>query len=67
MYEIKTYLENAENCMELAEKANDAPSRARYLRMAEGWLALVNEQEWLNGNASPLLSGMNGPNQKKSH
>jgi hypothetical protein len=54
MYNVRKYLENAENCTELAEKAKDAPTRARYLRMAEGWLALANEQEWLEGNVSPL-------------
>jgi hypothetical protein len=52
--QIQKYLENAENCVELAEKAKDAPSRARYRRMAEGWLALVHEQEWLAGKVSPL-------------
>jgi hypothetical protein len=58
MYEIKKYLENAENCLELAEKAKNAASRARYLRMAEGWLALVHEQEWLEGKVSPLRTGV---------
>jgi hypothetical protein len=54
MEQIQKYMENAENCIELAEKAKDAPSRARYKRMAEGWLALVHEQEWLAGKVSPL-------------
>jgi hypothetical protein len=54
MDQVQKYLENADNCIELAEKAKDAPSRARYMRMAEGWLALVHEQEWLAGKISPL-------------
>jgi hypothetical protein len=32
--QAKKYLENAENCIELADNAKDAPSRARYRRMA---------------------------------
>jgi len=40
--------------MELAESATDPPARARYLRMAQGWLALLEEQEWLEGKVSPL-------------
>ena len=52
MDQLRKYQENAENCVELAENAKDAPSRARYLRMAEGWLALVHEQEWLAGKVN---------------
>jgi hypothetical protein len=56
MDQVRKYLKNAENCVELAESAKDAPSRARYKRMAEGWLALVHEEEWLAGKVSPLQS-----------
>jgi len=54
MIDARKYLNNAENCMELAESATDPPARARYLRMAQGWLALLEEQEWLEGKVSPL-------------
>jgi hypothetical protein len=64
MDQVRKYLENAENCVELAESAKDAPSRARYMRMAEGWLALVHEQEWLAGKVSPLQSAPITPRQK---
>ena len=50
------YLENAENCNELAEAAKDAPARARYRRMADAWLALAREQEWLDGEVPPTPS-----------
>jgi hypothetical protein len=49
MEQIRKYMENAENCIELAEKAKNAPSRVRYMRLAEGWLALVHEQEMASG------------------
>ena len=64
MDQVRKYLENAENCIELAETAKDAPSRARYMRMAEGWLALVHEQEWLAGKVPPLQSLPITPKQK---
>ena len=48
------YLENAENCIELAQNANDRPTRARSHRMAEAWFALAKEQEWLDGEVPPL-------------
>jgi len=64
MDQVRKYLENAENCVELAERAKDAPSRARYMRMAEGWLALAHEQEWLAGKVSPLQSPLITPKQK---
>ena len=65
MDQIKKYLQNAENCVELAERAKDAPSRARYQRMAEGWLALVHEQEWLAGKISPLQRPPTIPKQTR--
>lgn len=48
---VQEYIENAENCVELAENAKDEPTRLRYRRLRLGFLA--NEQEWL-----PPLSGM---------
>ena len=51
MIDARKYLNNAENCMDLN---CDPPPRARYLRMAQGWLALLEEQEWLEGKVSPL-------------
>ena len=46
--------ENAENCLQLAERAEGQPAFRRYSRMAEGWLALADEQDWLDGEISPL-------------
>jgi hypothetical protein len=47
--------EHAENCLELAEDAEGLPSARRYARMARAWTALAHEQDWLDGEISPLL------------
>jgi hypothetical protein len=54
MSQARKFLENAENCIELADSAEDAPSRARYQRMAQAWFALAKEQEWLEGEIPPI-------------
>ena len=43
------FRENAENCARLAEAATDEPLNLRYKRMEAAWLALANEQDWLDG------------------
>jgi hypothetical protein len=61
MNQKEKYLENADNCIALAEKAKDAPSKVRYKRMAEAWLALAEEQDWLAGEISPMPGMSNSP------
>jgi hypothetical protein len=46
--------DNAENCLQLAERAEGQPAVRRYMRMAKAWTALANEQDWLDGEVSPL-------------
>jgi hypothetical protein len=46
--------EHAENCMELAEGAEGVPAARRYARMAQAWIALAHEQDWLDGEITPL-------------
>jgi hypothetical protein len=48
--------DNAENCLQLAEGANGQPAFKRYVRMAQAWMALAREQDWLDGEVSPLLA-----------
>jgi hypothetical protein len=48
------YRQNAENCLELAEKATSEPAVRRYQRMAEAWSALAEEQDWLDGEIPPV-------------
>jgi hypothetical protein len=43
------FLENAENCAKLAERASDEPTYNRYKRMESAWRALADEQDWLDG------------------
>jgi hypothetical protein len=64
MSEAEKYLKNAENCIELAEQAKTAPAQARYRRMADAWLALAKEQEWLDGDVPPLSGLANGSHRK---
>src|SRR5215475_7171155 len=41
--------ENAENCLQLAERSEGQPAFKRYSRMAQAWTALATEQDWLDG------------------
>jgi hypothetical protein len=49
------FRENAKNCRQLAEaEPNDrTPTYKRYRRMEAAWRALVEEQEWLDGDVPP--------------
>jgi hypothetical protein len=47
------FRENATNCAQLAERARNDPSFKRYKRMEAAWLALAEEQDWLDGEPSP--------------
>ena len=47
------FLENAENCAELAARAKDGPAYKRFKLMEAGWLALAKEQDWLDGRMPP--------------
>jgi hypothetical protein len=53
------FRENAENCAELALKAPDEPSKARYKRMEAAWQALAQEQDWLDGEIDPARVATN--------
>ncbi|MCS3500681.1 hypothetical protein M2189_000367 [Bradyrhizobium japonicum] len=48
------FRDNAENCLQLAERAEGQPAQKRYLRMADAWTALANEQDWLDGEIPPV-------------
>jgi hypothetical protein len=49
MKQSQHFLESAENCAQLAERAPDEPTRNRYKRMENAWRALAVEQDWLDG------------------
>ena len=48
------FRDNAENCAHLAEQAADEPMHLRYKRMEAAWRALAQEQDWLDGEVSPV-------------
>lgn len=53
MKQSQQFLENAENCAQLAERASEEPAYNRYKRMEAAWRALAREQDWLDGETSP--------------
>ena len=54
MKQSDIFRDNAENCLQLAERAQGKPTYKRYSRMAEAWMALANEQDWLDGEIPPV-------------
>jgi ATP/maltotriose-dependent transcriptional regulator MalT len=65
MKQSEHFLENAENCAQLAERAIDEPTHNRYKRMEAAWRALATEQDWLDGESSPpRVVTKNGDAQK---
>jgi hypothetical protein len=57
MKQSEIFRENAENCAHLAESASGEPAYLRYKRMEAAWRALADEQDWLDGEVSPVRSG----------
>jgi hypothetical protein len=57
MKQSDIFRENAENCSRLAEAASNEPKYLRFKRMEAAWLALANEQDWLDGE---IVSNKNG-------
>jgi hypothetical protein len=55
MKQSDVFRENAENCAQVAEAepTTDTPAYKRYRRMERAWLALAEEQEWLDGEVPP--------------
>jgi hypothetical protein len=66
MKQSKHFLENAENCAQLAERATDEPTHNRYKRMEAAWRALAEEQDWLDGEVPPINATTNGVASRKA-
>jgi hypothetical protein len=49
MKQSDQFLENAENCAQLAERSRNEATFRRYKRMEAAWRALAAEQQWLDG------------------
>ena len=60
MKQSQHFLENAENCARMAERAPDEPSHKRYKRMEASWRARATEQDWLDGQMPPVRIATNG-------
>ena len=54
MKQSQHFLDNAENCAQLAERATNDPAHRRYRHMEAAWRALAEEQDWLDGEVSPV-------------
>ncbi|WP_456843405.1 hypothetical protein [Bradyrhizobium sp. USDA 4486] len=54
MKQSDIFRDNAENCLQLAERAEGQPAHKRYSRMADAWTALAHEQDWLDGEIPPV-------------
>jgi hypothetical protein len=54
MKQSDLYRQNAENCMQMAEAAEGKPAYNRFKRMEAAWLALAEEQDWLDGEQPPV-------------
>jgi hypothetical protein len=61
MKQSDIFRENAENCAHLAESAANEPTYHRYKRMEAAWLALANEQDWLDGEIAPIRAANGTP------
>ena len=54
MKQSDIFRDNAENCLQLAERSDGQPAYKRFSRMADAWTALANEQDWLDGEVPPV-------------
>jgi len=53
MKQSDLFRQNADNCAQMAEAAEGQPAYNRFKRMEAAWLALAEEQDWLDGEQSP--------------
>ncbi|WP_354135447.1 hypothetical protein [Bradyrhizobium sp. LB11.1] len=54
MKQSDIFRDNAENCLQLAERSEEQPAYNRFSRMADAWTALAKEQDWLDGEIPPV-------------
>lgn len=50
----ETCRERAQRTLSARDGAKDGPSRKRYVLMVAAWLDLAEEQDWLDGQVSPI-------------
>ena len=54
MTRAEQYRENANNCAQMVEAAENEPARNRFNRMEVAWQALADEQDWLDGEKTVI-------------
>jgi hypothetical protein len=54
MKQSDQFRENAENCARLAEAATNDLASSVQANGSSAWLALANEQDWLDGAVPPI-------------
>jgi hypothetical protein len=54
MKQSQHLLENAVTCSKLAKRSTDKQTKTRFKRMEEAWRALAREQDWLDGEITPV-------------
>jgi hypothetical protein len=54
MKQSQHLLDNAVTCSKLAKRTTDKQTKTRFKRMEEAWRALAREQDWLDGEITPI-------------
>jgi hypothetical protein len=54
MKQSQHLLDNAVRCSKLAKRTTDKQTKTRFKRMEEAWRALAREQDWLDGEITPI-------------
>jgi hypothetical protein len=66
MRQSDLFRENADNCLQLAERSEAEPAFKRYMRMAQAWTALAEEQDWLDGEVPPVADAATSSDRESS-
>jgi flagellar capping protein FliD len=54
MKQSQHLLDNAVTCSQLAKRSTDKQTKTRFKRMEEAWRSLAREQDWLDGEITPI-------------
>jgi hypothetical protein len=62
MKQSQHLLDNAVTCSKLAKRTTDKQAKIHFKRMEDAWRALAREQDWLDGEITPIeLSRLGRP------
>jgi hypothetical protein len=54
MKQSQHLLDNAVTCSKLAKQTTDKQTKTHFKRMEDAWRALAREQDWLDGEITPV-------------